>query len=204
VRLDGLPARGGARTLLVANPSGLEAVVDLRVSGRSGSFAPADLGPVTIAPGALEQIDLDEALPDDEPVALRLRSRVPVVASVRVTDAADHAYAGSVVPLSAPAVAPVPEGAGAAVQVAAGSSPATASVAGYDDAGKRLGGETLTIGPRATLAWAPPRSSAYVVVTPTKGRVSGGVAYAGKGIAGLPLTSLPIRVQRPAVRPVVR
>jgi hypothetical protein len=34
--------------------------------------------------------------------------------------------------------------------------------------------------------------------------VTGAVGYAGAGLADLPLTALPIRVQRPSVRPVVR
>ena len=34
--------------------------------------------------------------------------------------------------------------------------------------------------------------------------VSGAVAYSGAGLAVVPLTSLPIRVERPSVRPAVR
>ena len=204
VRLGGLPVRGGDRTLLVANPSDREAVVDLRVSGRSGAFAPAGLDPVSVAPGALVQVDLDEVLPAGEAVALRLRSRVPVVASVRVTDRGDHAYAGPVTPLPGPAAAPVLEGLQASVQLTAGAVAATASVSVYDESGQRVGGTTLPLGPGATRAWSTPRSAAYLVVTPSQGSVTGAVGYAGDGLADLPLTALPIRVQRSSVRPVVR
>jgi hypothetical protein len=43
-----------------------------------------------------------------------------------------------------------------------------------------------------------------VVVTPVRGTVSGAVGYAGDGIGAVPLTALPYRVERPAVRPAVR
>ncbi len=41
---------------------------------------PTGLDPITVAPGAIETVDLRGVLPKGEPVALRLRSRVPVVA----------------------------------------------------------------------------------------------------------------------------
>ena len=85
-----MPATSGSTRLLVANPSDLEAVVEVRVAGRSGAFAPEGLEPITVAPGTIEQLDLSDVLPKKEAVALRLRSRVPVVASVRVTDGGDQ------------------------------------------------------------------------------------------------------------------
>lgn len=204
VRLGGLPARTGAATLSIANPSELEAVVDVRVAGRSGTFAPAGLDPVTVPPGGLEQVDLQRTLPSGEPVSLVLRSRVPVVASVRFGDSADHAYGSPVVPLTGPAAAPVVARADASVQLTAGANPATADVAAVDDTGRVTGRTTLSIPATATRAWSPPGSAAYVTVTPRRGTVSGAVAYSGAGLAVVPLNSLPIRVERPAVRPAVR
>ena len=60
LRLAGLPAdlRLAAR-LLVANPSDLEAVVDVRVAGRSGTFTPDGPGRRSPSPpGTIEQLDL--------------------------------------------------------------------------------------------------------------------------------------------------
>jgi hypothetical protein len=204
VRLGGLPASSGAARLSIANPSDLEAVVDVRVAGRSGTFAPTGLDPVTVPPGALEQVDLQRTLPSGEPVSLVLRSRVPVVASVRFGDGADHAYGSPVVPLTGPAAAPVVARADASVQLTAGVNPATVDVAALDDTGRVAGRSTLSVPATATRAWSPPGSAAYVTVTPRRGTVSGAVAYSGAGLAVVPLTSLPIRVERPAVRPAVR
>lgn len=204
VRLAGLPARAGAAKLLVANPSGLEAVVDVRVAGRSGTFTPAGLDPVTVPPGGLEQVNLDGSLPPGEPVSLVLRSRVPVVASVRYGSGADHAYGSPVVPLTGPAAALVVTGADGSVQLTAGGTAATADVAAFDDRGRLVGSTTLSIPAAATRAWSPPKSAAYLTVTPRRGLVSGAVTYTGAGVADVPLTTLPIRVDRPLVRPVVR
>jgi hypothetical protein len=202
--LGGLPAGAGSPTLLVANPSDLEAVVEVRVAGRSGTFTPSGLEPVTVPPGGLEKVDLARLLPVGEPVSLVLRSRVPVVASVRYGGAADHAYASAEATLAGLAAAPVVSGADASVQLTAGRASATADVAAFDDTGRLVGGTTLGVPATATRSWSPPRAAAYVTVSPLRGSVAGAVVYSGAGLAGLALTPLPNRVDRPPVRPAVR
>ncbi len=208
LRLAGVPAASGSTRLLVANPSDLEAVVEVRVAGRSGAFAPEGLEPITVAPGTVEQLDLSDVLPTKEAVALRLRSRVPVVASVRVTDGGDHSYATPVAPLTGPAAAPVLPGSDATVQLTAGPVATKATVTTYDADGKRVGGTVLALDATATATWSPGRRAAYVVVSPSTGQgsgtVHGAVTYAGRGIASVPLTPLPLQVVRPSVRPGLR
>lgn len=204
VRLGGLPAGAGTARLLIANPGEFEAVVDVRVAGRSGTFTPAGLDPVTVPPGGLEQVDLGGSLPAGEPVSLVLRSRVPVVASVRYGNGADHAYGNPVVPLTGPAAAPVVAGADASVQLTAGATAATVDIAAFDNGGRAVGRTTLSIPAAATRTASLPASAGYATVSPRRGVVSGAVAYSGAGVADVPLTDLPIRVERPSVRAVVR
>ena len=205
LRLAGLPATSTSSTLLVANPSDLEATVDVRVAGKSGTFAPTGLDAITVAPGAIDTVDLGKLLPRKEPVALRLRSRVPVVASVRVTQGDDHAYATPVSPLVGPAAAPVVSGFGTTVQLTAGAVASKVAVVAYDAKGARVDGTTLDIDPTATSTWSPKKGAAYLVVTPStaegNGTVHGAVSYAGRGLATVPLTALPILVERPEVQP---
>ena len=207
LRLDGISGTADTSTLLVANPSDLEAVVRARVAGKSGTFTPEGLDAITVAPGAIKAVDLSKMLPAHEPVALRLRSRVPVVASVRTVESGrfdDHAYATPVAPLAGPAAAPLVPGADASVQLTAGAVASTATLTAYDAKGGRVDSTTLDVAATATATWSPRKGGAYVVVEPTKGRVHGAVTYTGDGVATVPLVALPFRVERPTVRPGIR
>lgn len=204
VRLAGLPDKADSRKLLVANPSDNEAVVEVRVSGQDGEFVPAGLGEQTIAPGAVASVDLPKDVGDNEAVAVRLRSQVPVLATVRSVTGQDATYASPVVPLAGPAAAPVlAKGGSTSLQLTAGPSPAKASVAAYDDRGRQVEQKRLTLKPNATTAWAPKKKAAYLVVTPLSGRVYGAAVFQGDGVSETPLTSLPIRYVEPAVMPAV-
>jgi hypothetical protein len=209
LRLAGVPGTRTAATLLVANPSELEAVVDVQLAGKSGSFAPTGLDAITVAPGAIESIDLSKVLPKKEPLALRLRSQVPVVASVRSVAGDDHAYATPVAPLVGPAAAPVVKGADATVQVTAGAVAAQATVTAYDAKGTEVDSTKLSVDARATATWSPKKGAAYVVVEPDSresggGTLHGAVTYDRGGLAAVPLTALPLRLERPRVRPGLR
>jgi hypothetical protein len=183
-------------------------VVEVRVAGRSGTFAPTGLEPVTVAPGAVETVDLGDALPRREAVGLRLRSRVPVVASARTLVSGDGAYAVPVTPLVGPAAAVLAKGVDRSVQLTAGPVAARVSVTAYTAEGEAVDRTDLTIDPTATRAWSPRKRADYLVVSPStapeSGGVSGAVVYQGDGLAATPLTALPLRVDRPVVRPGTR
>ena len=204
LRLAGVPGSRDGATLLVANPSDLEAVVDVQLADGSGSFAPTGLDAISVAPGAVETVDLSKVLPRKEPLALRLRSRVPVVASVRSVAGDDHSYATPVAPLVGPAAAPLVGGADATVQLTAGATAAKATVTAYDAKGSEVDSTTLTVDATATATWSPKKGGAYVVVEPAArerggGTLHGAVTYDGGGIASVPLTALPLRLERPRV-----
>ncbi|MGH3444045.1 MAG: DUF5719 family protein, partial [Nocardioidaceae bacterium] len=205
VRLAGLPATAAQRTLLLANPSDLEAIVEVRVSGRSGTFSPTGLEHVTVHPGALRSIDLGRALHGHEPTAVRLSSRVPVTATVRsVSRGGDTSYATPVAPLSGPAAAPVLRKGHSTVQLSGGTVPARARVVGYDAQGRRVAETQVDLAPGATRGWTADPKAAYVVVTSEKGSVYGALTYRGGGISQAPLESLAIRVRQPVVAPAWR
>lgn len=212
-RIAGLPSGARSTTLLVANPGELETVVEVQVAGRTGRFAPTGLDPVEVAPGVVERVDLSDVVPDDEPVSLRLTSRVPVVAGVRSSTRTDHQYAAPVLPLTGPAVAPLDGSTTATVQLTAGAGAARAGLTAYDAKGRRLASTTLDVAATATAAWTPEvprgRTPAYLVLTPVAGRVHGAVTYRrGSGtkvsaVSTVPLVALPFRVQEPTVVPAV-
>jgi hypothetical protein len=201
VRLAGVPSRAATKTLLVGNPSGSEALVDVEVAGQGGSFVPSDLETVSVAPGTVETVDLEEVLPDKEAVAVRLRAQVPVLASLRVATVGDVAYAGTAVPLTGPGVVPVLARARTTLHLTAGDTDAAVRVEGFARTGEATGSAVVEVPATATATWRPARGTAYVVVHATQGEVFGAAVFEGAGVATTALRALPIRVRLPAVVP---
>jgi hypothetical protein len=202
VRLAGVPATARDRALLVANPSDREALVEVEVSGPRGSFTPTGARTISVPPGGVVSVDGADLVTGEDAVAVRVRSQVPVVAAFRSRTRADQAYAGAVLPLAEPAVAPVLTGSRGRLQLSAGAGGAAVVVTGHTAQGRELDEESLEIDPGATVETTLPRRAAYVVVTPRRGNVTGAVSYAGPaGTAVLPLAALPVRVALPSVVP---
>lgn len=203
--LGGVVARAEARTLLVGNPSQRQALVQVRLAGETGTFSPTGLDTLSVAPGAVGSLDLTAVVPPGEPVAVRVRSEVPVVAGVRSTTrrgAGDTGYAGPVFPLTGPAAVPVLGGARTTVQLTAGTRPARVRVTGYTAAGRRTGADVVRVDATATAAWQPEPTTAYVVVSPVSGQVRGAATYAGPdGTTQAPLVDLPLTRRLPRVLP---
>ncbi|MGN6574386.1 MAG: DUF5719 family protein, partial [Nocardioides sp.] len=205
VRLAGVPARAGSRTLVVANPSDSEALVDLEVAGSRGSFVPSGFETLSVPPGSVRALDAADLVTGKEATAVWLTSQVPVVAGLRSVGAADHSYAATVTPLTDPAAVPVLDGAKSVVQVSAGTAGATVEVEGFARDGSSTQQEQMTVDPGATATWSPGKNTAYVVVTPVRGNVYGAATYSGgSGTTTVPLVVLPLRVQLPGVVPAPR
>ena len=204
VRLAPLPRRAERRTLVLANPTDREALVDVEVSGEGGAFAPTDVAQVRVPPGSVVSADLDQVVGDDAS-AVVLRSPVPVTATVRSAVGADVSYAAAVPVLTGPAVAVLAGGTRADIHLTAGDDAATATVTAYTADGGEVESVELELPPTATLAWSPEGAADYVVVTPGEGGVAGGVALAGSaGLSQVPLRPLPVALRQPVVVPVVR
>ena len=204
VSLAGLPTKADSHTLIVANPSELEALVDILVAGKAGSFTPAQNAQIRVRPGAVVSTDITEVI-GAEASAVTLRSRVPVTASIRSLAEGDSSYAGSVRPLTGPAVAPVVGGATSTVLLSAGIEPATATITAYDQGGAEVDSATVELDPGATSAWTPKRGAGYLVVTPEQGEVFGAMSITGRaGVSQVPLVPLTVRLERPGVRPALR
>jgi len=202
VRLVGVPAQARDRTLLVANPSDLEALVDVEVSGSRGTFTPVGARTISVPPGAVVSVDAADLVTAEDAAALRVRSRVPVVAALRSRSRVDHGYAGGVLPLTEPAVAPVVAGADGRLQVSAGAGGATVDVSAWTEDGRELDETRVDVDPAATLEVPILRRAAYVVVTPRRGNVTGAAVYTGPaGTTMLPLAPLPVRLALPVVVP---
>lgn len=202
IRLAGVPADTPTATLVVGNPGDSEALVSVEVAGKSGSFTPTGLDDLSVAPGTVETLDLADLLPKGEPVALRVRAQVPVLASMRAATRNDVTYADMASPLAGPAVAPVVPDSRTTLQLTAGTEPARAEVEGFDRRGKSTGRKEVSVDATATTTWRPSGRTAYVVVTPVEGALFGAAVHdRGAGLASSVLTPVPIRVRLPEVQP---
>lgn len=202
VRLTPLPLRADRRTLVVANPSGREALVEVELAGESGTFVPTGLEPLRVPPGAVVTADLAPAVGRDASAVL-LHSPVPVTATVRSVSGVDHTYAAAVRPLRRPAAAVLPTST-AALHLTAGDRGGAATVTTYAADGQRLSSAEVTVPAASTFAQAMDPKAASVLVTPSRGRVWGGVTLGGQGVSQVLLRPLPVTLRRPPVVPVVR
>jgi hypothetical protein len=176
--------------------------VEVEVAGRDGSFVPTELEGVSVSPGTVETVDLADALPRREALAVRVRAQVPVTAALRATSRSDVTYANVATPLVGQAAAPVPGRGRTTIQLSAGAMDAVARVEGFRADGDSTGSEQVEVAATSTATWRPARETAYVLVTPVDGAVFGAAVYDGDaGLSSLPLRSLPIRVRLPEVVP---
>lgn len=205
LELAPLPTRADARTLLVTNPSEQsEALVELELVGENGTFAPAETSEIRVPPGSVVSTDISKVIARED-VAVRLRSQLAVVATVRSTNATDVAYAGGVRRLTAPAVAPLVDDADSRVLLSAGDEAARATVTTYTADGRQVESAEVAVPATATKGYQPTKRAAYLVVTPQQGAIFGGVSVTGAaGVSQVPLLSLSIRNPQPVVRPVIR
>lgn len=204
LRLAPLPKRADRRTLVVANPSDREALVGVELAGPGGTFTPEALPQLRVPPGAVVTADVEDVV-GQESAGIVLRSSVRLTATVRSARGQDIAYAAAAPALSGPSAATVPDRTRPTVQLTAADLGGRAEVTAHAADGEEVDAQTLDLEPGATVTWEPKGDVTYLVVTPEKGRVWGGVSLAGaRGLSQVPLQSLPTVLRRPVVVPVLR
>ena len=203
----------GRRTLLVANPSPYEALVDVELLGRDGRFRPVGLPRLRVPPGALVRREL-ATVADGDVASVHLHSDQPVTAGVRLRGpepGVDVAVAAAGAPLTGPAVLALPTGSRSLLSLANPTrAGARARVTAYAEDGSRLADAVLTVAGGTTRQWPVPvagkgqRSAGYLVVAPSsRGELVAGAVIAGRPegfLSALPLHSMPLSVLRPPVR----
>lgn len=205
--LAGLPAKADAATLLLANPGQSEAVAQLQVIGRTGTFAPTRHETVRVHPGTVHAIAIDDLL-KLKPVAVRVDSQVPVVATIRSVAGRDESYATAAVPLDGPAVTGFPGGSGAVLQLSSLKGTAAGSVRLYAADGSSLGERRLAV-PDSGSAQLKLPSRARALSVDAPGGPGDKVVAAlllspdgdeARGIAAVAVSSAGVAVKVPGVR----
>lgn len=216
--IPAVPGGPGARLLHVVSPGGADAVVQVRLLRPADSPPP---GPeraqvLTVSAGSVGTLDLTSSA-GGQPVAMELRSDVPVTAAVQATTAsgaagtADLAWTAATGPLSGVLEVPVPAGdpGGSLLVSGAASTTVTLEPVGPGPLAPRSlavpAGRTAVIElPPATDA----RPYAVQLAVPEGAQVWAGRAVAeagGAGGAGARLALTPVQPPRPPLlrRPVI-
>ena len=205
----------GRRTLIVANPSPLEALVDVELLGLDGPFHPVGLGTLRVPPGTVLRREISTAAEGDA-VSVRIRSDQPVTAALRVRrggSGPDLAVVPASERLRGPAVLSLPAVTRPVLAIAnPARSDAGGTVRAYDANGAKVASVRLNLTGGTTRQWPVPdpqrggRPAAYVVLTPEPGAdLVASAVFAGRGpskgfLAALPLRSGLVSVRRPPVR----
>lgn len=199
VTLPAAVSGAGKREVLVTNPGSRSVEVSATVTDADGTFVPQGLRPLDLAPASVATLELPPELGRGA-LTLRLRSPDPITATLRTTVKGpnrDVAYAASSLPLSGPAVAPLPSGSTALVLTGADPQAATAVVVEtFGPAGDLLASEPVDVPAGTTRTVDPPgrRTSdraLYVVVRPQQGAVYATAGYDGSSGTSLLALSTP-------------
>lgn len=208
--VGGLVEGATGRTLVLLNPGGSTARVDVEVIGPKNTFTPSGLEQIKVPAGSVQEIAVRGSAGSGRQ-ALRLTSDRPVSAIVRIApNTKDYAYAESLDPLTGPAVVPVDLGKAAGAPDLVLSAPgrtASVNVRAYTSAMKQVGATSVTIKGGTTDNIDTGKAFdgldvAYLVLRP-KGEVIAAATYVkGAGISSLALTAAPLTVLGPQVRPL--
>ncbi len=202
----------GDQRLVITNPSGREAVLQVRVLAESGPFTPEPLKDLRIRPGRTIVEDVS-AITGTSVAAFQVttdQDQATVLAgliSESSQSAVDLSSTSSSPVLDGPAVVPVFAGTRLSLAFASGQAGGGAvRVQGYREDGEPVG-EPTRIGVKAktTRAWEVrvERGTSYLLATVAeRSRLQGVATYRGRtGVSAIAVVSAPTAVVRPAVRP---
>lgn len=203
--LPGVAADWEDTTLSVANPGTDEARVGLELVSQRSEFAPANVEEIRVAPGSVEQVDLDDVLGGSagkDSLAVRLESSAPVTASVGGTrdGARLHAVAGTLLDDRGAAV--LPEGPKRVV-LAGQPGLGTARVVARDRDGKVVKDTKVELDPGRGVVVDLPVAAQVVVVGVDRTEAVAVVEVRGPRPSLVPLVPLPLTGQVPDVRPAL-
>ncbi len=202
--LPALPVGTTSPELVLANPAELEALVEIRLVGRDGTFQPSGIGEIRVPPGGVQVVDLSPAASRKEATALRVAASSPLTALLRGTVSGDRTSSAPVAALGEPAAALLPGDGRGTLLLTAGPKAPVASVTSYDDQGAELATERVAVRVGTTKPVPLPKKAALVLVTPLRGVLYGGLAVSrpkAQGYVGL--ISVLTRLDIPRLTPLL-
>jgi hypothetical protein len=200
VTMAGLPSKVDKAALVVVNPRQVDAIVSVEVVGTTGTFAPKDVPPVTVAPGSVASVSIGSVFNGD-PLALKVTSTQPVTASVRTVTGGDVAFSTGVRPIRGTTAFAVPRGTGDLVLSSAGRA-SSVELTAYDASGKQLLDRSVDVAKASSVGTRLPAGTRYVrLVAAAADAVAGFSVSDATGVATAGIVPAISSVLLPVVRP---
>lgn len=204
--LLGLGGKGDSATLLLANPSAREAVVSVQLLTAGGIVAPKNDASVTVPPGTVASVAFPSAAAAGA-LGVRVRSQVPISATVRTVHGADEAYAVAAEPCGQDAVVGVPSGGRGALVLTAGRA-TDVTVRSFDRRGRLLGTRQVSVAAAGTASVSVPAGAAALQLATSTGSSASALRAAvvltsGSGIATVAVPATTPEAEVPPVVPLL-
>lgn len=200
VTLGGLPAKPGPISLVVVNPGKVDAVVQVKVIGASGTFLPTGVAPISVGPQSVRTVTIRSVL-DGSPMAMRITSPQHVTATVRSVQKSDTAFATGVRLLVGETAFAVPEGSGRLV-LSSLRVAGKVRVVGYDARGGQVLDRAVAVPAESSVAVPFDTGVRYLRLVAEESAVVAGFAVAdAHGIATGGVVPALRSIKLPQVRP---
>lgn len=198
VNLTGIPTERSSSSLVVANPGEADAIVEVEVIGRTGTFVPEKLREFIVGPRSVRTLPLTAVI-DGTPLALRLTSEQRITATVRSVRNDDSSFATGVRVIQDETAFAVPDGKGYLL-VSSVRTGTRVRVVAYGGKGQELLTTDLAVGARTTLQQGLPVGARYVRLTPADPAVIAGFVVTTQGGTAAAGIWSPASVELPSVR----
>ncbi len=198
--VTGLPPKADVASLMVVNPGTVEAVAEIRIVGKTGTFSPKKFKPFTIAPQSVATIPVKSVL-DGSSLAIRVISERRLTATIRTVVGDDTAYGTGALVVRTESAFAVPEGSGRLV-LSSLRLPAEVKIYAYDAKGRSLFAKTAKVPAQASASVELASTVRYVRMLPAKSGVIAGFTIASsRGVAGAAVSPASRSIRLPQVRP---
>lgn len=198
--VTGFPGKADEATLVVVNPGTVEAVAELRIIGKTGTFSPRGFKPFKIPPRAVRSVPVKSLL-DGSSLAIRVVSERRLTATIRTVVGRDTAYGTGALTVRSESAFAVPEGSGR-MTFSSLTKAGEVKVYTYDAKGRSVAAKTVTVPAQGTAGLPLTAKVRYVKIVPPKSGVIAGFAVLSKrGIAGAGVAPASRSIRLPQVRP---
>ncbi len=198
--LTGIPAKANEATLLVVNPGTVEAVAQVQIIGKTGTFSPQSLKPFKVPAKSVTSLSVKSFL-DGSALAIRVLSERRLTATVRTVVARDTAYGTAALLVRSESAFAVPEGSGR-LTFSSLTEAGEVKVFGYDAKGRNVLARTVQVPAQATAGLPLSARVRYLrIVPPGSGVIAGFTVQTQRGVAGAGVAPASRSIRLPQVGP---